>query len=37
MVKASATDPGIIPGRTWNIEGGYLPNKYANVTKRAKV
>jgi hypothetical protein len=37
MLKAASTDPGIVPGRTWNIEGGYLPSKYANVSKRARV
>jgi hypothetical protein len=37
MMITASTDPGIVPGRTWNIEGGYLPSKYANVSKRARV
>jgi hypothetical protein len=33
LVRAAITDPGIVPGRTWHIKGGYLPDKYANVCK----
>lgn len=37
LFRAAATDPGIIPGRQWTIKGGYLPDKYLNVSKSAKV
>ncbi len=37
LIRAASTDPGIVPGRTWSIQGGYLPSKYANISKQAKV
>ena len=37
MLRAAATDPGILPGRQWTIKGSYLPEKYIKVSKEAKV
>lgn len=36
-MRAASTDPGVVPGRTWNITGGNLPEKYINVSKTARV
>ena len=39
LFRAASTDPGIVPGRTWNIKGGMeeLPEKYANVSRENRV
>lgn len=36
LIRTGTTDPGIIPARTWPLKG-FLPRKYANVSKINKV
>jgi hypothetical protein len=37
MLRAAAMDPGVVPGRTWHIEGGKMPEKYDKISKEKKV
>ncbi len=27
MLRAAAMDPGVVPGRTWHIEGAKMPDR----------
>lgn len=36
-MRAASTDPGIVPGRTWEIKNSGLPDKYNNISKSQKV